>query len=241
MHRRLLFLTLAGAFIVSGLGTFEARAGSLPSTGYTLAQILSGSPFSPFTVDGTSNPGGEVLTFSDFNYTHPGVAHPTSGEIQVIPFTLAGPPAETGITFTGGFAASAMTTSDYSIFYTVTAPVGEKINDAFLSFTGGNSGGTGTISIVEHLSNPVTGASIGTLEAGIPGVNPDTISFAGVQSIRVEKDIFLNGGSLGANVTVIDQGFSSTTIPEPASMALLGIGLSGLFTLRRFFKRTSVA
>ncbi len=31
------------------------------------------------------------------------------------------------------------------------------------------------------------------------------------------------------------------SVPEPISLGLLGIGLSGLFTLRRFFKRTSVA
>lgn len=33
-------------------------------------------------------------------------------------------------------------------------------------------------------------------------------------------------------------GTYSTVIPEPASMALLGIGLSGLLTIRRFLKRT---
>jgi len=240
MTRRFSFFTLAAGLFALSLSSVEARAGSLPTTGYTLEQIISGSPFSPFTVDGTSNPGGEVLTFSNFAYSAPGQSLTPAG-INVLPFTLAGPPAETGITLTGGFFAAAGNIADYSIFYTVTAPVGEKINDAFLSFTGGNSGGTGTISIVEHLSNPVTGASIGTLEAGIPGVNPDTISFAGVQSIRVEKDIILVGGSAGSTVSIIDQGYSSTAVPEPASMALLGIGLSGLFTLRRFLKRTSVA
>lgn len=42
-------------------------------------------------------------------------------------------------------------------------------------------------------------------------------------------------------IDVAASGTYQTVVPEPASMALLGIGLSGLFTLRRFFKRTSVA
>jgi len=47
-----------------------------------------------------------------------------------------------------------------------------------------------------------------------------------------------HGGSVGL---FVDMTGTASAIPEPASMALLGIGLGGLFTLRRFFKRTSVA
>jgi len=157
--------------------------------------------------------------------------------VTVLPFTLAGPPAETGITFTGGFFAAAGTIVDYAIFYTVTAPPGQLINDAYLSFTGGNFGGTGQVGIDETFTNPTTGALVGSLSANLAN-NVAKTTFAGQQSIRVEKDIILVGGTAGATVSIINQGYSST-IPEPNTMALLGIGMAGFFTYRRFFKRAA--
>ena len=166
MKIRSLFLTIAAGLFVSGMGALDARAGGLPPPGYSLAQILSGSPYSPFTVDGTANPGGEVLTFSNFAYSAPGLPLTPAG-IQVLPLTIPGPPAaETGITFTGAFFAGATTFSDYSIFYTVTAPVGELINDAYLHFVGGNFGGNGQIEVDETFTT-LSGAPIANL-SGIP-------------------------------------------------------------------------
>ena len=58
---------------------------------------------------------------------------------------------------------------------------------------------------------------------------------------NVEPPVAISGTTL-AGFTGQNAGtFAATAIPEPASVALLGIGMSGLIALRRFFKRTSVA
>jgi len=179
------------------------------------------------------------LTFSNFTYTT-ATPPPTAAGVTVLPFSLSGPPVETGISFSGGFFAAAGTTADYSIKYQVSVnPGGAPITDAYLAVTGGSLG-TGFVDVGETIKT-LSGAPVASLNAFVPGSFVDTASFGPQTTLVITKDIFIFGGSMGATASVIDQGYSTSAIPEPASMALLGIGLSGLFTLRRLFRRTSVA
>ncbi|MGO9597655.1 MAG: PEP-CTERM sorting domain-containing protein [Isosphaeraceae bacterium] len=220
MTRR--FLTLGLAAAVLALGGMNARAGSLPTTLDTL-------------IGGSATEGN--LEFSDFGYTNHGNA-PSASQVSVLPYTS--PAGDTGISFQASpsFFAPANTTVDYSITYTVTALTG-TISDAFLQITGGNFGGTGSADVSETVT---WGTHSAGLDTSFPtGSLTSTVTFPPQTTISITKDIFLEGGSNGVTVSVIDQAFSTGAIPEPTSMALLGIGLSGLFTFRRFLKRAFVA
>jgi hypothetical protein len=238
MMKRSLFRTIAAGALLWGFGALEARAGSVPLPSQ-LDQFVKadGSSNGNFT---TVQQPNELDTFSNFSYsTDPVGSPPIAANINVSAFL---PPlsSESGLEFRGGFNAMAGTTVDYALSYIVTASAGSLIHDAVLSAAMGNNGGTGSVSIVELLTFP--DSSTKSMEVSLPGASSATFDFQGVKSILVQKDIFLNGGSLGANVTFVNQGFSSTgVVPEPSSIISLGIGLTLLVAFRRFFKRSSVA
>jgi hypothetical protein len=218
MTRRFVFFTLAAGLLALSLGGTESRAGSA-----TLDQLIGGATLTE----------GD-LTFSNFSYTPTPTGSPPIASAVDVTASLVGGLVQ--LEFDGGFHALANTTVDYLIKYEVTAAPGDSITDAHLF---GNplagSGGMAAATVTETINAlPVFGIDSATPSA--------SVTFAPQSTIFVTKDILMVGGTTGtSSLSFVQQSYSTTAIPEPASMALLGIGLSGLFTLRRFFKRTSVA
>jgi PEP-CTERM motif len=112
---------------------------------------------------------------------------------------------------------------------------------------------TGPISGVGGLITSLTGVSVAPT-----GPEEVTVSFSPAQagpgnlSFTFDSPVpFANSpGTISLNeVTVAPGGqmvtthlsFSLSTVPEPSSMALLGIGMTGFLAFRRLFKRVSVA
>jgi len=238
MTARKAMLALAAGLVALSVGVGEVRAGGIVPLPATLDNFLvpPAANLGNFAIVGN-------LEFYDFTYTPTNVVPggppppPAASSVVVSPFTAVA--GETGITFTGGFFAPANTIYDYAITYKVTTTDGSLITDGYQSIVGGNFGGTGLVSAGETITDQ-KGNLLAHWESTL-GEPVKSATWAGVNTIFVSKDILIVGGSVGATVSIIHQGFSTTMIPEPASMALLGIGLSGLLSFRRFIKRVSVA
>jgi PEP-CTERM motif len=237
MNRRSLFLAITLAVIVAGVGARETHADFVPLP-TTLDKLL---PASSFTTVAGSN---ETDIYSQFSFSASVIPSGTPAldpsQVSVGGFGVGKP--ESGIEFSGAMFAPADTIVDYKISFVVTAPAGSLLTGDFLGVTYNlPTNSTGSITVGESLFNDATQAPIGSLSLSDPPGSPvgDTINFAGVHSILVEKDILLVGGSGGAGISILDQGFSSSSVPEPTSLALLGIGMSAFVAFRRFFKKST--
>jgi len=242
MKLRSLFLTIAAGLIVSGIGALDARATSISLPTALDNGLVTTTLSLPGIVIAASNgntyTNGAGLTFSAFAYTSTGTGTASAYPATAVGVSAFSNPPDTGLLFAAGWSAVSGGVQDMAISYTVTAAPGTFITDASLFLAGSTTGtGVGTIGETLLLSNGHT-VSL-TASTGSPS---DSITFAPVTSIQVLKDIDLNGGTAGsASISIVSQGFSLSSVPEPNSMALLGIGMTGFLAFRRFFKRSSVA
>lgn len=201
-------------FLIAALGLLASSAFVTPSqAGTTFSYTIT--PTAAQTITATSINGGSGST--TFTASAGGSATvPPDASIKVATFTetATGVGLDNTFMFHGG---------QYSASNTVSQSVNITLGAVTKSFTVTESMGNSLVWAGNLVSPSVTTSGpiiIGNTEFVITQSSVVT-PVSGTKSISIE-------------VTAV-------TVPEPASMALLGIGMTSFLAFRRFFKRSSVA
>lgn len=180
--------------------------------------------------------------FTGFSYSRLGDM-PAASNINVLGFK--DPSGNWGVSFHGTFLdLPGGSSSDALIRFAVevdqdAAEDGWRISDAHLFLGGVGVGDESFLTVDESFlgKNETLNTYMSTLGPGTNSKLTDGTVFAtSVTKLNVTKDVFASaaeGGFLPARATVIDQSFSQTLVPEPATLALAGMGGLAMAAIRR--------
>jgi len=135
------------------------------------------------------------------------------------------------------------TTLDWSI----AGPNGPTATEVLIDYTAIDPISSLTVKSTTFAGLTLSEPAANTVAVKFDRTDTGTVTFTfltGVDPTTIGADYSGLGGTL-AHTPVTDLtvhiAVSYAAVPEPASMALLGIGMTGFLAFRRFFKKTSVA
>jgi hypothetical protein len=186
---------------------------------------------SPINPTGGNGPGSQISQAGEGNFTTP-----------TAPTFNAGIPGGAAITV-GTINVTDLSIGAYMDTYgPTTVTIDVKILDVASSLTG-TFAFTATLSGLVSSDGTTSAANISVTGVSAPvtemiGGVPYTVSAVSGKFFAQPGSPPVDGTGLNGVYTL---NVSDSAIPEPSSLALLGIGMTGFFAFRRLFRRTRVA